>query len=271
MSLFFGTLGLLGISLSPTTSLVACVVIGIAVDDTIQYLARFNADARAFGKEEPAVKSTLANVLRPITLSTITLCIGFLVFSGSELRDQMQFGLLSAFTLALAWLMNITLTPALGSKLRIVTFWDLLRLDLGRSPQHTIPLLSGLSLREARIFALMSKLETHPMGMRIIQQGDWSKDVYVIVDGSVQVFLEKDGQRKLLSSLSRGAVMGEAGYFGQRRTASAETTAPARVLRFDSQDLERMRLRYPRIAATIFRNLNRIQAERLAKTTAMLQ
>ncbi|MEK6805069.1 MAG: MMPL family transporter [Pseudomonadota bacterium] len=271
VSLFFGTLGLLGISLSPTTSLVACVVIGIAVDDTIQYLARFNADARALGKEEPAVKSTLANVLRPITLSTITLCIGFLVFSGSELRDQMQFGLLSAFTLALAWLMNITLTPALGSKLRIVTFWDLLRLDLGQSPQHTIPLLSGLSLREARIFALMSKLETHPMGMRIIQQGDWSKDVYVIVDGSVQVFLEKDGQRKLLSSLSRGAVMGETGYFGQRRTASAETTAPARVLRFDSQDLERMRLRYPRIAATIFRNLNRIQAERLAKTTAMLQ
>ena len=271
VSLFFGTLGLTGIPLSPTTSLIACVVIGIAVDDTIQYLARFNVDARALGKEEPAVKSTLANVLRPITLSTITLCTGFLVFSGSELRDQMQFGLLSAFTLALAWLMNITLTPALGSKLRIVTFWDLLRLDLGRSPQHTIPLLSGLSLREARIFALMSKLETHPAGARVIQEGDWARDIYVIIDGELQAFLEKDGQRKTLSSMSRGATMGETGYFGQRRTASVETTTPSRVLRFDSQDLERMRVRYPRIAATVFRNLNRIQAERLARTTAMLQ
>lgn len=271
VSLFFGMLGLLGIPLSPTTSLIACVVIGIAVDDTIQYLARFNIDARALGKEEPAVRSTLANVLRPITLSTITLCTGFLVFSGSELRDQMQFGLLSAFTLAAAWLMNITLTPALGSKLRIVTFWDLLRLDLGRSPQHTIPLLSGLSLREARIFALMSKLETHPAGARVIQEGDWARDIYVIIDGELQAFLEKDGKRKMLSSMARGATMGETGYFGQRRTASVETTAPSRILRFDSQDLERMRVRYPRIAATIFRNLNRIQAERLARTTAMLQ
>ncbi len=183
----------------------------------------------------------------------------------------MQFGLLSAFTLAAAWLMNITLTPALGSKLRIVTFWDLLRLDLGRSPQHTIPLLSGLSLREARIFALMSKLETHPAGARVIQEGDWARDIYVIIDGELQAFLEKDGKRKTLSSMARGAIMGETGYFGQRRTASVETTSPSRVLRFDSQDLERMRVRYPRIAATIFRNLNRIQAERLARTTAMLQ
>ena len=39
--IYFGTLGVLGISLSPTTSLIACIVIGIAVDDTIQFMARF--------------------------------------------------------------------------------------------------------------------------------------------------------------------------------------------------------------------------------------
>jgi hypothetical protein len=44
-----------------------------------------------------------------------------------------------------------------------------------------------------------------------------------------------------------------------------------RLLRFDSQDLERLRLRYPGIAATIYRNLNRIQAERMARMTAMVQ
>ncbi|HVT36986.1 MAG TPA: MMPL family transporter, partial [Nevskiaceae bacterium] len=128
VAIYFGTLGVLNISLSPTTCLIACLVIGIAVDDTIQYLARFNADARATGSEAGAVKTGLATVLRPITLSTVALCLGFLMFTWSELKSQAQFGMLSAFTLAMAWFMNITLTPALSSRLRIVTLWDLVRL-----------------------------------------------------------------------------------------------------------------------------------------------
>lgn len=271
VAIYFGTLGLLDIALSPTTCLIACIVIGIAVDDTIQFLARFNADARAGADEAPAVASALSAVLRPITLSTIALCSGFLVFAGSTLATQVQFGLLSAFTLFLAWVMNITLTPALGSKLRIVTLWDMLRLDLGESPQHTIPLLSGLSLRQARVFALMSKLEKHAPGECVIRAGDLAHDIYVVVDGKLEVWIERNGERKQLNTLGRGAVLGEAGYFGQRRTANVQALTPVRLLRFDSQDLERLRIRYPRVAALVLRNLNRIQAERLARATAMLR
>lgn len=271
VAIYFGTLGLFNISLSPTTCLIACIVIGIAVDDTIQFLARFNADAHETASESSAVKSALATVLRPITLSTIALCLGFLVFTGSELKTQVQFGLLSAFTLFLAWIMNITLTPALSSRLRIVTFWDLLRLDLGQSPQHTIPLFSGLSLRQARVFALMSKMENVQEGARLIQQGDLARDIFVVVDGTLEASVENHDGRKVLSTMGRGAVMGEAGYFGQRRTANVDAVTAARVLRFNSQDLERLRLRYPWIAATIFRNLNRVQAERIARMTSMLK
>jgi predicted RND superfamily exporter protein len=271
VAIYFGTLGLFDITLSPTTSLIACIVIGIAVDDTIQFLARFNADARATGSETRAAKSALLAIIRPVTLSTVALCLGFLVFTGSELKSQVQFGTLSAFTLAMAWLMNVTLTPALGSRLRIVTLWDLLRLDLGQSPQHTIPLFSGLTLRQARIFALMSKLESYRGGARVITQGDLARDMFVVVDGTLEAFLEGGDERKTLATMGRGAVMGEAGYFGQRRTAHVDAITPVRVLRFDSQDLERMRVRYPRIAATVYRNLNRIQAERLARATAMLR
>jgi predicted RND superfamily exporter protein len=271
VAIYFGTLGLLDISLSPTTCLIACIVIGIAVDDTIQFLARFNTDAHETASEASAVKTALATVLRPITLSTLALCSGFLVFTGSELKTQVQFGLLSAFTLFLAWLMNITLTPALSSRLRIVTFWDLLRLDLGQSPQHTIPLFSGLSLRQARVFALMSKMELVQEGARLIKQGDLARDIFVVVDGTLEASVENQDERKVLSTMGRGAVMGEAGYFGQRRTANVDAVTPARVLRFNSQDLERLRLRYPWIAATIFRNLNRVQAERIARMTSMLK
>ncbi|MDD3764038.1 MAG: MMPL family transporter [Nevskiales bacterium] len=271
VALYFGTLGFLDITLNPTTGLIACVVLGIAVDDTIHFLTRFNADARARASEKAAVKSALVSVMRPVTFTTAALCLGFLVFTGSELRNQVQFGALAAFTMLLAWVADITLTPALGSKLRIVTLWDILRLDLGQSPQHTIPLLSGLSLRQARVFALMSKLERHHSGTRIIRQGDYARDIFVVVDGALQVWVDSGGERKVLSTMRRGAVIGEAGYFGQRRTANVDAETPVRLLRFDSQDLERLRQRFPRIAAIIFRNLNRIQAERLARVTAMLQ
>ena len=271
LALYFGTLGITGVSLNPTTSMIASIVLGIAVDDTIHFLARFNADARATGNETAAVKSALSSILRPVTFTVLSLCVGFLVFTGSELKNQVQFGALASFTLLLAWFADILLTPALGSKLRIVTLWDLLRLDLGQSPQHTIPLLSGLSLRQARVFALMSKLERHEGGARLIRQGDLSRDIYVVVDGTLEAWIDSHGEHKTLATLGRGAVLGEAGYFGQRRTANVDAMTAVRVLRFDSQDLERLRIRYPRIAAVIFRNLNRVQAERIARTTAMLQ
>ena len=271
---YFGTLGLLHISLNPTTSLIACIVLGIAVNDTVHFLARFNADARAQGSEAGAVASALSSVLRPITLATAALCLGFLTFTGSELRNQAQFGALGAWTLFVAWIADMTLTPALGSRLRIVSLWDMLKLDLGQSPQHTIPLLSGLSLRQARLFALLSRMESVPAGTQVIRQGDFARDIFVIIDGSVDVVLlrnnDKGSERKVLATLGRGGVIGETGFFGQRRTANVEATTPVRLLRFDSEDLERLRLRYPSIAATVFRNLNRVQAERIARMTAIV-
>lgn len=270
VSIYFGLLQLTGIGLNPTTSLIASIVLGISVDDTIHYMVRFNREARSRGNEAEAVQHALAGVLRPITLTMMALCFGFLVFLGADMESQRQFGALAAFTLFLSWASDITLTPALASFARIVTLWDLLRLDLGKSPQHTIPLLSGLSLRQARTFALLSHIEKLPSGRRIITEGDYARDIYVIIDGQVEVWLERSGEHKTLASLSRGAVIGEAGYFGQRRTANIDATSNVRLLRFDSQDLERLRLRHPRIAATVFRNLNRIQSERIARMTAML-
>jgi hypothetical protein len=270
VSIYFGTLRLLDIPLSPTNSLIAAIVLGVAVDDTVHYLTRFNRDARATGSELLAVGSALRSTLRPSTLTTLALCLGLLALTGSELRSQVQFGLLASFTLFLAWISELTLTPALGSRLRIVTLWDLLRMDLGPSPQHTIPLLSGLSLRQARIFALTAKLESHAAGDLVIRQGDFARDMFVVVDGTLEVSIERNGERKVLATMSRGAVLGEAGYFGQRRTADVSCVTAVRVLRFDAVDLERLRRRNPWIAATIFRNLNRVQAERLARATAML-
>ncbi len=262
---YFGALGFSGITLNPTTSLIACIVLGIAVDDTVHYLARFNAQARDSASELKATYSTLHQLIRPVTLTSAVLCMGFLVLAGSDLQNQVQFGVLAAFTLLVAWVTDVTVTPALASGVKIVTLWDVLRLDLGRSPQHSIPLFDGLSLRQARIFALMSDIQTVPAGTRVITEGEVGGDIYVIIEGELDVWVERDAQRVELDVMRRGMTIGEVGHFGHRRTANIDAISDVRLLRFNDGDLERMVKRYPRIAAVVFRNLNRIQAQRITR------
>jgi CRP-like cAMP-binding protein len=165
-----------------------------------------------------------------------------------------------------AWVSDIVLTPALASGVRIVTLWDSLRLDLGRMPQYSIPLFEGLSLRQSRIFALMSDLQKVPAGTRIITEGEKGGDIYVIIDGELDVWVERDNERVELNTMTRGMTIGEVGHFADRRTANIDATTDARLLRFNDTDLERMVRRYPRVAAIVFRNLNRIQAKRVTNS-----
>ena len=55
------------------------------------------------GSEHDATVATLRALIRPVTFTTVGLCLGFLVLTLSELRSQVQFGVLAAFTLAVAW------------------------------------------------------------------------------------------------------------------------------------------------------------------------
>ena len=61
---------------------------------------------------------------RPVTITTLGLCLGFLAFTASPLKNTVEFGLLGAFTLAFAWLVDVTFTPALCSGMRVATLWD---------------------------------------------------------------------------------------------------------------------------------------------------
>lgn len=269
--LYFGVLGFTGVPLGPTTSLIACIVLGIAVDDTLYYFARFNGDARRLASERKATVSALRNIIRPVTYSSFALVLGFTVLTASGLQNQVQFGALAAFTIAVAWLADLTFTPALASGVRVVTLWDILRLDLGSAPQKTIPLFADLSLRQARVFALLSTIQRCKAGERLMSEGDKAGDIYVIIDGELLAWVHRKGEDVELSRMRRGTVMGEVGHFARRRTANVDAVTDARLLRFDNDDLERLRRRSPRIAALVFRNLNRIQAERLVQTTQMLR
>jgi hydrophobe/amphiphile efflux-3 (HAE3) family protein len=258
---YFGALGVTGILLSPATSLIAPMALGVAIDDTIHYFARFNHDAKHFADERLGTISALRTVGRPVTYTSIAICLGFLVLCTSELKNQVEVGALGAFTLGFAWLVDFTLTPALCSG----------RLDLGHEPQTSIPLFKGLSKAQARIVALMASIQSVAAGQRLVRAGEMGREMYVIIDGMLLVSVEGEQGRVELNRCTRGDVIGEVGLFYHKRSADVDVIEDARLLRLTQNNLGRLSRRYPRIAARIFRNLNEVLAERLLRTTTRVR
>lgn len=263
---YFGTLGWTGVTLNTTTGLVACLVLGIAVDDTIHFLARFNSAAKQYGDEARGVVEALVTVGRPVTYTTAALCLGFLAISTSTLQNQREFGLLAAFTLGVAWLSDVIFTPALAARMRVVTLWDIVSLDLGDAPHQTIPLLGGLSQRQARIAALMTSLEDHETGTKLWNAGDAGDAMYVVVHGRLAALVpSKTGYERV--ALERGDVVGEIGLFHGARSVDVEVEEECTLMRLTEENLARLQRRYPRIGAKLYRNISAVLAERMVRTT----
>jgi predicted RND superfamily exporter protein len=270
IAVYFGALGFSGVSLNPSTSLIAPMALGIAIDDTIHYFARFSDDARRLADERRATIAALRAVGRPVTYTGASICLGFLMMTTSELSNFVEVGALASFTLAFGWLCEFTLTPALCSGLRVVTLWDTLTYDLGEDPQHSIPLFRGLTQAQCRIVALMAGVRRVPAGQALMKAGELGRELYVVIDGKLRAWVQGDRGPIELNVMSRGAPIGEVGLFEQPRSANIDVLEDARVLRITQSDLLRLRRRYPKIASILLWNLNEVFAQRLLSTTAKL-
>jgi CRP-like cAMP-binding protein len=267
--LFFGVLGWTDIMLNIGTSIIAAIALGIAVDNTIHYMVRFNRELQATVDQERSLVATLRTVGRPIVYTSMALTSGFLVMRLSEFVPIRDFGTLSATTMLGAMVTNLVLLPALLAQTRIVTLWDLLFVKLGKDPHKTIPLFHGLRRAQARIAVLLGTLQTVRAGEAAVRQGEMGESMYVIINGRADVIVTSpDGQRRHVRALGRGDVFGEMGLVRrQQRTADIMAVDDLELLKVDERFLERLQRRYPRIAATVFLNIARILSDRLESTT----
>jgi hypothetical protein len=238
------------------------------VDDTIHFLGHFNLAAKRTASEKEGVRLALMHVGRPVSYATAALCLGFLALSFSSLRQQAEFGVLAAITLFLGWCCDLTFTPAIASRVRIVTLWEVLTLDLGVNPQLAIPIFKGMSKAQARIVALMTQIVHAKAGERLIHIGEKGDGMFVVIEGRLRSSVEADGHSVLLGSHGRGDVLGEVGLFHGERTANVDCETDVRLLRLDQSNLARLQRRYPRTSANLFRNLSDVLAGRLAAVTA---
>ena len=254
----------LGVSLNLGTSIIASIAIGIAVEDAIRYLARLSAEIRETHDQERAIFQTIATVGKPIIYASAALGLGFLTFLFSNFVPIQKFGLLTTVTIVAAFVNDLVLLPALLATTRIITVWDLLYLKLGKDPHKTIGLFAGLRPSQAKIVTLMGELKTFPHGQAIIRKGDVGDEMYVMINGTADVFLTSDTHRRRVRQMKRGDVFGEMGLIGHHeRTADVIAAEEVEVIAVNERFLASVASRYPRIGAKIFLNLAKIISARL--------
>ena len=109
-----GVMGFCGIPLKMSTILVFSIALGISVDNTIHYLARYRLQMRYNNND--IRKSVMAAILETgpsMIYSASVLICGFLIFAFSSFGGTKIVGFLVPFTLLIALITNILVLPAL--------------------------------------------------------------------------------------------------------------------------------------------------------------
>lgn len=107
-----GFMGWAGIDLDVGTVLIAAVALGIAVDDTIHFVFRFQSRLAETREARLALEETLRHAGPPIVSSSLILAGGFSALCLAEVKSVMLFGLLMGVTMVSALIAELIVTPA---------------------------------------------------------------------------------------------------------------------------------------------------------------
>lgn len=113
LTIVFGLMGYLDIPLDADTLIVAPLMIGIVVDDTIHILAHYRALVSKHGNINEAIIETFREVGQAITFTSFILAAAFLSFALLDHQGIKHFGLLSSAAIMAALAGDLFLLPAL--------------------------------------------------------------------------------------------------------------------------------------------------------------
>jgi len=108
-----GIMGVLGISLKLTTSVIFTVAFGIAVDDTIHFISKLKMELVKGRSLIYAIKRVYFSTGKAIVITTLVLISGFATLLLSSFGGTFYIGLFVGLTLLFALIIDLTLLPVL--------------------------------------------------------------------------------------------------------------------------------------------------------------
>jgi len=109
----FGTMGWTGVTLNIGTSIIACVAIGISVDDTVHYLIDYQRRMRRGRGRREAARESIQAIGRPMVYTSVTLFFGFMILALSKFQMISAVGFLTGMTMITALGADLVLLPAI--------------------------------------------------------------------------------------------------------------------------------------------------------------
>jgi diguanylate cyclase (GGDEF)-like protein len=269
----FGVMGWMGIELSMGTCLIASIVVGLAVDDSIHYLARYRRAYLHTMDAEAAMRITLTQVGPPIAATSLAISAGFSILMFSNFSPTAVFGMLMMLAMASALSGGVVILPALLSKVSPITMEEMFRVRTGGDDlQKTVLLLKGMSRFQIHRVFKTGTIRRVQAGDCLFDEGDVADRLYVVISGvfdavmagSVPINNHRQAPRKRVNRLKVGDVIGEMGLLTSGlRCVSVFAVASGEVLALEQSHLERIRRLYPRTASRFFANLSAILTQKL--------
>ncbi len=109
----FGLMGLLGVPLDTDTLMIAPLIIGIAVDDTIHFVTHYRMGLARGLTINQSLATTLNHVGRAVTFTTLILGVSFLILGLSDYLGIARAGLFGSLAIFIALLCDLLFLPAL--------------------------------------------------------------------------------------------------------------------------------------------------------------
>jgi hypothetical protein len=108
-----GFMGWVGIPLDMMTITIAAISVGIAVDDTIHYIHRFQVEYRRRGRYIATMHFCHGSIGRAMLYTSVIFIVGFSILVFSNFIPTIYFGILTGLAMAIALVAALTLLPAL--------------------------------------------------------------------------------------------------------------------------------------------------------------
>ncbi|MFD2513987.1 RND family transporter [Pontibacter locisalis] len=109
-----GLMGFFNIPLKPSTALIFSIALGIAIDDSIHFLAKYRSELLSNGFHvSRAITTSLTEAGTSMIYTSIILFFGFVIFAFSEFGGTKALGVLMSVSLLIALFTNLIILPTL--------------------------------------------------------------------------------------------------------------------------------------------------------------
>ena len=126
-----------------------------------------------------------------------------------------------------------------------------------------LSLFKGYTAQGAQRLIDSGEIKEHPAGEVLFKEGGAPTDVFLVLTGKLQVFVERQDRVLILTDAGPGTILGELGVLcGLERAASVRVIEPSNVLQWDAEAFRSLLFKDVFLSERIFRQSLRTLIEK---------